>query len=73
MSEQKAQCVSAHISKIAQIQGIFILIVVSRTVDTRTPGSDAKLVVSPTMEEERLIRQLVSSRERFLHTSPEEG
>lgn len=39
MSEQKAQCVSAHISKIAQIQGIFILIVVSRTVDTRTPVS----------------------------------
>ena len=25
MSEQKAQCVSAHIGKIAQIQGIFIV------------------------------------------------
>src|SRR6266700_8267342 len=33
-------------------------------------GSDAKLVVGPTMEEERLIRQLVSSRERFLASSP---
>jgi hypothetical protein len=45
MSEQKAQCVSAHISKIAQIQGIFILIVVSRTVDTRTPVFTARMAL----------------------------
>ncbi len=43
MSEQKAQCVSAYIGKIAQIQGIFILIVVSRTVNTRTPYGTSSL------------------------------